>query len=57
VLRAAQDAYVSGMSEVFVVTAAMMVVGAALMAVFMPARAPHVAVVAPAEARPAGVAS
>jgi DHA2 family multidrug resistance protein-like MFS transporter len=38
-LRAAQDAYVGGMSDVLLVTAAMMVVGAALMAAFMPARA------------------
>ena len=39
-LRAAQDAYVNGMSEVLVVTAAMMVGGAVLMALFMPARPP-----------------
>ena len=39
-LRAAQEAYVSGMSEVLVVTALMMLVGAVLMAIFMPARAP-----------------
>ncbi len=39
-MRAAQDAYVQGMSEVMVVTAAMMLAGAVLMAVFMPARAP-----------------
>lgn len=38
-LREAQDAYVNGMSEVLVVTAAMMLGGAALMAIFMPARA------------------
>jgi EmrB/QacA subfamily drug resistance transporter len=39
VLRAAQEAYVNGMSEVLLVTAGMMLVGAVLMAVFMPARA------------------
>ena len=39
-LRAAQEAYVSGMSEVLVVTALIMLAGAALMALFMPARAP-----------------
>ncbi|HET7467070.1 MAG TPA: DHA2 family efflux MFS transporter permease subunit [Candidatus Dormibacteraeota bacterium] len=38
VLRSAQEAYVSGMSEVLVVTAGMMVVGSVLMAIFMPAR-------------------
>lgn len=41
VLRVAQDAYVLGMSDVLVVTAAMMLAGAVLMAVFMPARAPR----------------
>jgi len=39
VLRAAQEAYVNGMSEVLLVTAGMMLVGAVLMALFMPARA------------------
>ena len=39
-LRAAQDAYSQGMSEVMLVSAAMMVVGAVLMALFLPARAP-----------------
>ena len=39
-LRAAQDAYVLGMSDVLVVTAGMMLVGAVLMAIFMPAHAP-----------------
>jgi len=39
-LHAAQQAYVAGMSEVLVVTALMMLVGAVLMAIFMPARAP-----------------
>jgi len=38
-LRAAQDAYAQGMSEVMLVSAAMMVVGAVLMALFLPARA------------------
>jgi len=38
-LRAAQDAYSQGMSEVMLVSAAMMVGGAVLMAVFLPARA------------------
>ena len=39
VLRAAQEAYVNGMSEVLLVTAGMMLAGSVLMAVFMPARA------------------
>ena len=39
VLRAAQEAYVNGMSEVLLVTAGMMLMGAVLMAIFMPARA------------------
>jgi hypothetical protein len=39
-LRAAQDAYSQGMSEVMLVSAAMMVAGAILMALFLPARAP-----------------
>jgi DHA2 family multidrug resistance protein-like MFS transporter len=39
VLRAAQDAYVQGMSGVLLVTAAMLLVGAVLMAAFLPARA------------------
>jgi EmrB/QacA subfamily drug resistance transporter len=39
-LRAAQDAYVVGMSDVMLITAGMMVVGAILMAAFLPARAP-----------------
>jgi DHA2 family multidrug resistance protein-like MFS transporter len=40
-LRAAQDAYVVGMSDVMLITAGMMVVGAILMAAFLPARAPR----------------
>ena len=40
-LRAAQDAYSQGMSEVMLVSAAMMVGGAILMALFLPARAPR----------------
>ena len=39
VLRAAQDAYVQGMSEVLMVSAGVMAVGAVLMALFLPARA------------------
>jgi len=39
-LRAAQDAYSQGMSEVMLVSAAMMIGGAILMALFLPARAP-----------------
>jgi hypothetical protein len=39
-LRAAQDAYSQGMSEVMVVSAAMMIGGAVLMALFLPARSP-----------------
>jgi DHA2 family multidrug resistance protein-like MFS transporter len=57
VLRTAQDAYVLGMSDVLVVTAAMMVVGAILMALFMPARAPRPAVGEMAAPKLAGVAS
>jgi EmrB/QacA subfamily drug resistance transporter len=37
-LRAAQDAYSHGMSEVMLVSAAMMIAGAILMALFLPAR-------------------
>jgi MFS transporter, DHA2 family, multidrug resistance protein len=58
VLRAAQDAYVLGMSDVLVVTADMMVAGALLMALFMPARAPKTLAAETLETRqPAGVAS
>lgn len=57
VLRAAQDAYVLGMSDVLLVTAAMMVAGAVLMAAFMPARAPRPAAAEIAVAQHAGVAS
>ena len=57
VLRAAQDAYVLGMSDVLMVTAAMMVVGAVLMAAFMPARAPRPAAGELGVAQHAGVAS
>src|SRR4029077_19492753 len=39
-LRAAQDAYSQGMSEVMLVSAGMMVGGAILMALFLPARSP-----------------
>ena len=39
-LRAAQDAYVVGMSDVMLITAGMMLAGALLMAAFLPARAP-----------------
>jgi len=41
VLRAAQDAYVHGMSDVLVFTAGMMFAGALLMAAFLPSRAPR----------------
>ncbi|HSS93510.1 MAG TPA: DHA2 family efflux MFS transporter permease subunit [Candidatus Dormibacteraeota bacterium] len=41
VLRAAQDAYSQGMSEVMLVSAAMMIAGSILMALFLPARAAH----------------
>jgi len=53
-LRAAQDAYSQGMSEVMLVSAAMMVGGAVLMALFLPARAPQME--EPAESRNAVVA-
>ncbi len=53
-LRAAQESYVDGMSQVLVVTAGMMVVGSVLMAIFMPARA---AAQQSGALRPAGVAS
>jgi EmrB/QacA subfamily drug resistance transporter len=43
VLRAAQEAYVNGMSDVMLVTAGMMLAGAVLMALFMPARAATIA--------------
>ena len=57
-LRAAQDAYVLGMSEVLLVTAGMMVIGGVLMALFMPAHAPKVDRAAEvAVMRPAEVAS
>jgi len=39
-LRAAQDAYSQGMSEVMLVSAAMMIGGAILMVLFLPARSP-----------------
>jgi hypothetical protein len=39
VLRAAQEAYVQGMSDVLVVVAGLMAVGSALMVIFLPARA------------------
>jgi hypothetical protein len=39
-LRAAQDAYSQGMSEVMLVSAAMMIAGAVLMALFLPAKSP-----------------
>src|SRR3984893_1395819 len=40
-LRAAQESYSQGMSEVMLVSAAMMIAGAILMALFLPARAPR----------------
>ncbi|HXC78773.1 MAG TPA: DHA2 family efflux MFS transporter permease subunit [Candidatus Acidoferrum sp.] len=40
-LSAAGGAYAQGMSDVLLVTAGLMVVGAILMALFLPARAPH----------------
>ena len=40
-LRAAQDAYSQGMSEVMLVSAGMMIGGAVLMALFLPAHAPR----------------
>jgi predicted MFS family arabinose efflux permease len=58
VLRAAQDAYVHGMSDVLVITAAMTFVGALFIAVFMPARAPKRPAPEALEVKlPAGVAS
>jgi len=42
VLRAAQEAYVGGMSDVLVVSAVVMAFGAILMAVFLPARAARI---------------
>jgi len=58
VLRAAQDAYVHGMSEVLVITAGMTFVGALFIAAFMPARAPKPRAPEAVETRqPAGVAS
>jgi MFS transporter, DHA2 family, multidrug resistance protein len=40
VLRVAQEAYVDGMSGVLLVSAVVMAIGAVLMAIFLPARAP-----------------
>ena len=57
VLRAAQEAYVGGMSEVLIVSAVAMAAGAVLMALFLPARAPRVEQPEVAAARVAGVAS
>ena len=55
--RAAQEAYVNGMSEVLLVSAALMAIGAVLMALFLPARAAKQEVAEPASPRYAGVAS
>jgi DHA2 family multidrug resistance protein-like MFS transporter len=41
-LRSAESAYSQGMSDVLVVTAGLLVAGAMLMVLFLPARAPHV---------------
>jgi EmrB/QacA subfamily drug resistance transporter len=57
VLRAAQDAYVLGMSDVLVVTSALMGAGAVLMALFLPARARTAATTERAAVVHAGVAS
>jgi EmrB/QacA subfamily drug resistance transporter len=57
VLRAAQDAYVHGMSDVLVVTAGLMGAGALLMALFLPARAQKATEAQPTEPVRAGVAS
>jgi DHA2 family integral membrane protein (MFS transporter) len=56
VLRAAQEAYVNGMSEAMLVTAGMLLVGAVLMAVFMPARASSAAMAEVDAAEPVLVA-
>jgi predicted MFS family arabinose efflux permease len=57
-LRAAQDAYVHGMSDVLVVTAGLMFGGALLMAAFLPANARSRVDAPPVEVDvPAGVAS
>jgi DHA2 family multidrug resistance protein-like MFS transporter len=57
-LRSAQDAYVVGMSDVMLITAGMMLVGAVLMAIFLPARAPSLDRAGEVEVRQAaGVAS
>jgi hypothetical protein len=40
-LRAAETAYAQGMSDVLLVTSGLLVVGAVLMALFLPARAPQ----------------
>ena len=57
VLRAAQEAYVQGMSDVLIVCAIVMAIGAVLMAAFLPARAPRVEAAEPATPLHAGVAS
>ncbi len=57
VLRAAQEAYVLGMSDVLVVSAVLMAAGGVLMALFLPARAPQQADVEQVIGQRAGVAS
>ncbi len=58
VLRAAQDAYVHGMSDVLVITAGMTFIAALFIAAFMPARAPKRPAPVVVEVKlPAGVAS
>ena len=55
-LRAAQDAYSQGLSEVMLVSAAMMIAGAILMALFLPARAPRTEDTAESTRREAAIA-
>src|SRR5258708_674839 len=48
-LRLAETAYSQGMSDVLLATAGLLVVGAVLMALFLPARTPHAGFAAPAK--------
>jgi hypothetical protein len=48
-LRLAESAYSQGMSDVLLATAGLLVVGAVLMALFLPARTPHAEFAAPAK--------
>jgi hypothetical protein len=55
-LRLAETAYSQGMSDVLLATAGLLVVGAVLMALFLPARTPHAEFSAPAKKTTAVIA-